>query len=61
MQGCGASGGTVTCTVDYTPPTNTSAKYYAVDVDCGGTKDSIHLLPSETEVEIRIFNDFTCE
>ena len=57
--GGGAGGNAVSCTVDYTPNTNTSAPYYEVPVSCGAHKDTLRLLPSEKTVEIRVYTDVT--
>jgi len=61
LPGCGDRDSTIQCTVEYTPPLadlggNT---YYEVPVQCGSTKDTLRLLPSEKEVELRIFTDWT--
>ena len=39
--------------VDYTPGAT------SVPVQCGGTKDTLTLLPSEKSIELRIFSDWT--
>ena len=52
LPSCGTTGG-ISCTVDYTPGAT------SVPVDCGGTKDTLTLLPSEKTVELRIFTDWT--
>jgi len=53
--GDGGDGGAaaVECTVDYTPGATT------VPVECGGTKDTLTLLPSESQLELRLFFDWT--
>lgn len=56
---CGGTGGTsIQCTVDYTPPA-AGASYVDVPVACGSVKDTLRLLTSEKEVEIRVFADWT--
>merc|ERR1712194_567044 len=61
MGGCGGSTSTIECTIDYTPPSSDleGNTYYEVPVTCGSTKDTLRLLPTEKEVEIRVFNDWT--
>lgn len=56
---CGAGGSSLSCTLDYAPPTNASATYYEVPVKCGGTADSLRLVKGERQVEIRVFSDVT--
>ena len=42
----------------YTPPApNSSAAFYEVPVTCGGTTDTLRLLPREKRVELRVFSD----
>jgi hypothetical protein len=36
-----------------------NAAYYEVPVNCGGTADTLRLLPGESSVELRLFNDYT--
>merc|ERR1719502_1781022 len=59
LPGCSSSTSTVVCEVDYTPPTDDAASYYEVPVSCGGKKDTLRLLPSESSLELRIFSDWT--
>ena len=52
LPGCSSAEG-ITCTIDYTPGATT------VPVECGGTQDTLTLLPSESSIELRIFSDWT--
>lgn len=57
---CGGGGGDSTsCTVAFTPATNASAPFNEVPVTCGGFKDTLRLLPTETTVELRVYTDWT--
>jgi len=58
-HGQGPSASSTACTVNYTPPVNTSATTYSVLVQCGSLQDTLTLLTNETTVEIRIFSDMT--
>jgi len=49
---CGAVVG-ISCTIAFTPGAAT------VPVVCGGTKDTLTLLPDEKTVELRLFADWT--
>lgn len=61
VPGCGAAPANsgVSCVVDYKPQTNTSAQFNTVSVTCGGTTDTVNLLPDEKTFEIRVFADST--
>lgn len=52
--------GSVTCTIQYTPPsTEVAGQYFENPVACGRAKDSLRLLPSETSIELRVVADWT--
>jgi hypothetical protein len=57
LPGCVANTSHLQCSIEYTPATNASAAYYEVPVTCGGTTDTLRLLPSEKSVELRVFSD----
>merc|ERR1712086_1043336 len=48
----------ISCTVQFSPPTNASA-FFEVPVSCGGTKDKLRLTVNEHAIEIRAFMDWT--
>ena len=52
-------GDIIQCLFHYVPPTNASAPYHEVPVSCGGTRDTLRILPSEKTVSLRIFLDAT--
>ena len=55
----GELGEATACEINYTPPKNASAPLYEVGVGCGGVRDTLRLLGSETVVSLRIFSDAT--
>lgn len=57
LPGCVSNTSHLQCSIEFTPPTNASAAFYEVPVSCGGTRDTLRLLPSEKAVEIRVFSD----
>lgn len=59
VSGCGSSGDTVICTIDFTPNSNASATFYDVPVSCGGFSDSMRILNDDTSIELRMFSDAT--
>jgi len=48
----------LSCSVEYTPPSNASAPFHDVLVSCGGATDMLRLLPAEKTLEIRMYSDW---
>lgn len=60
VPNCGANkGSSLSCTIEYTPPTDTSKPFYEVPVQCGGHTDTLRLTPGEKTVELRVYSDWT--